>query len=126
MNKAAILNTAVLKREDDCFVVESPLLPQCIGAARSAKTAWAHFNHHVEDTYDEYLKKNLAGMQKTPGRPAKTQASLSIRVKPRTKRLISKVAKEKSCSQGELVDYLMAYWEAGNATKNNSSRKQNR
>ncbi len=124
MNRFAIKNTAVLKREDGVFVYESPLFPGCIGAAETEKIAWAHFDHHVEDSYKEYAAGRLAGMYDSPGRPSKSLASFTVRVRPRTKKLISELAEEKQCSQGELVDYLLAYWEAGNSVKGKSQKKR--
>jgi predicted RNase H-like HicB family nuclease len=59
VNKAAIIQTAVCTVEDDLFVFESPLLPDCIGAAKTEKEAWAHFNHHVDTAYSAYLEGRL-------------------------------------------------------------------
>lgn len=112
MNKAAILQTAVCKLEDKTYVYESPLLPSCIGAADTAKEAWQHFTHHVETAYTAYLEGRLVGMYERPGRPAKHRAALTLRVQPETKKGIAKLAEEKECSQGEITDYLLAFWEA--------------
>ncbi len=131
MNKTAIKKTVVLKKEDGFFVFESPLLPGCIGAAKTEKSAWEHFDHHVEDAYREYLEGRFSGRYESPGRPAKSLSSFTVRVKPRTKKTIVELAQEKTCSQGELVDFLLAYYEAGAGKKNvhgakpKSTRKTN-
>lgn len=129
MNKTAILQTAVCKLEDEVYVYESPLLPDCIGAAETRRDAWAHFTHHVETAYAAYLEGRLAGMYERPGRPAKHRAPLTLRVQPETKARIARLAEDKKCSQGEIADYLLAFWEAENAAAPNrdtqaTSRKQ--
>lgn len=123
MNKTAIKNTVVLKKEDGFFVFESPLLPGCIGAAKTERTAWEHFDHHLEDAYKEYLEGRFSGKYESPGRPAKSLSSFTVRVKPKTKKTVVKLAQEKSCSQGELVDYLLAYYEAGIEISNQTASK---
>ena len=117
MNKKAILQTAICKLEEDTYVYESPLLPDCIGAAETKEEAWKHFNHHVETVYAAYLEGRLVGMYEHPGRPAKNRASVTLRVQPVTKARIAKLAKDKNCSQGELADYLLAFWEAEQPAK---------
>jgi len=112
MNKAAILQTAVCTTEDNLYVFESPLLQDCIGAADTEKEAWEHFTHHVDVAYAAYLEGRLAGMYDRPGRPAKNRSSLTLRVQSGTKKAIAKLAKEKECSQGEIADYLLAFWQA--------------
>jgi predicted RNase H-like HicB family nuclease len=66
MNKQAILQTAIWTREDGCYVVESPLLKNCIGAAESKKEAWQHFVHHVDVAYAAYLEGRLAVQSELP------------------------------------------------------------
>ncbi len=112
MNKAAILRTAVCNREDKQYVYESPLLPNCIGAADTESEAWKHFTHHVETAYTSYLQGRLEGLYERPGRPAKNRTSLTLRVQPETKKVIAKLAQEKECSQGEITDYLVAFFKA--------------
>ncbi len=116
MNKTAILQTAVCKLEDEVYVYESPLLPDCIGAADTKKEAWQHFIHHVETAYAAYLEGRLAGMYERPGRPAKNRAPLTLRVQPTTKERIAQLAEDKECSQGEIADYLLSFWEAEQTT----------
>jgi hypothetical protein len=123
MNKSAIKKTAVLSKEDGCFVFESTLLPNCIGAAPTQKEAWAHFVHHVDDTYVEYLEGRLASYA-FPGRPSKSLQPISLRVKEHTKKIIAEAAEEIECSQGEFIDYLVAYWEAGKSVKKVSVKKR--
>lgn len=123
MNKSAIKKTAVLSKEDGCFVFESTLLPNCIGAAPTQKEAWEHFVHHVDDTYIEYLEGRLASYA-FPGRPSKSLQPISLRVKEHTKKIIAEAAEEIECSQGELIDYLVAYWEAGKSEKKASVKKR--
>lgn len=125
MNKSAIKKTAVLRKEDGCFVFESTLLPNCIGAASSQKEAWEHFIHHVDDTYIEYLEGRLASYA-YPGRPSKSLFPISVRVKEHTKKIIAEVAEEIECSQGEFIDYLVAYWKAGRILTNKNSQKKRR
>jgi hypothetical protein len=115
MNKAAILQTAVCKMEDNLYVFESPLLEDCIGAAETEKEAWEHFTHHVDTAYAAYLEGRLTGMYDRPGRPAKNRSSVTLRVQSETKKAIAKLAKEKECSQGEIADYLLAFWKAQHA-----------
>jgi len=123
MNTSAIKKTAVLSKEDGCFVFESPLLPNCIGAARSKDEAWEHFVHHVDDTYVEYLEGRLASYA-YPGRPSKFISPITIRVKERTKKTITDSAQEIECSQGEFIDYLVAHWEATKEVESSSSKKR--
>ncbi len=123
MNKSAIKKTAVLSKEDGCFVFESTLLPNCIGAAPTQKEAWKHFVHHVDDTYVEYLEGRLASYA-FPGRPSKSLQPISLRVKEHTKKIIAEAAEEIECSQGEFIDYLVAYWEAGKSEKKASVKKR--
>jgi predicted RNase H-like HicB family nuclease len=112
MNKTAILQTSVCKLEDEIYVFESPLLPGCIGAADTKQEAWEHFRHHVETAYTAYLEGCLVGMYDRPGRPARHRTPLTLRVRPETKKRIAKLAEEKECTQGEITDYLLAFWEA--------------
>ncbi len=123
MNKSAIKKTAVLSKEDGCFVFESTLLPNCIGAAPTQKEAWEHFVHHVDDTYVEYLEGRLASYA-FPGRPSKSLQPISLRVKEHTKKIIAEATEEIECSQGEFIDYLVAYWEAGKSEKKASVKKR--
>ncbi|MDX2107513.1 MAG: hypothetical protein SFY67_14020 [Candidatus Melainabacteria bacterium] len=123
MNKTAIKKTAVLSKEDGCFVFESTLLPNCIGAARTREEAWEHFVHHVDDTYVEYLEGRLASYA-YPGRPSKSLHPVSLRVKEHTKKVIAEAAEEIECSQGEFVDYLVAFWEAGKESQRASGKKR--
>lgn len=129
MNKAAILQTAVCTLEDSVYVYESPLLPDCIGAADTEEEAWEHFAHHVDTAYASYLQGRLVGMYNRPGRPAKNRTSLTLRVQSETKKAIAKLADEKECSQGEIADYLLAFWQAkhpqstANARKSSASKR---
>lgn len=44
----------------------------------------------------------------TPGRPAKNRIALNVDVQVSTKNSIKVLAEEKGCSQGEVVDFLLA------------------
>ena len=123
MNKAAIIQTAVCKVEDNVHVFESPLLPDCIGAAETEKEAWEHFTHHVDTAYAAYLEGRLTGMYDRPGRPAKHRESLTLRVQLVTKDGIARLAEQKGCSQGEIADYLLAFWEAKHASAATKTKK---
>ncbi len=124
MNKSAIKKTAVLSIEDGCYVFESTLLPNCIGAAPTQKEAWEHFVHHVDDFYIEYLEGRVSAKYANPGRPSKSLSPISLRVKDHTKKVIGDAAEEIECSQGEFIDYLVAYWEARNSVKKVSVKKR--
>ena len=106
------------------YVYESPLLPNCVGAAETESEAWEHFTHHVETVYTAYLEGRLVGMYEKPGRPSKHRISLTLRVQPETKERIAKLAEEKECSQGEITDYLLAFLESKHLSPSTKTTKK--
>lgn len=108
MNRKTIKNTAIARwsNEDDCFIVSSPLIDSVIGAGDSEMEAWKEFCNILDDAYEAYLEGALK--YDNPGRPAKNRIALNVDVQVRTKNTIKTLAKEKGCSQGEVVDYLLA------------------
>jgi hypothetical protein len=114
MNKELIRRTAVCwwSSGDQCYVVESPLLPICAGADDDPARAWVIFDEMLQDIYTAYLEGTGIGYMFKLGRPPKGNVPLNCAIKPDTKELIETVAAELGSSQGEVVDYLMAFYKA--------------
>ncbi len=108
MNKKAIKNTMIIRwsDDDDCYIAMSPLLDSVIGAGDSEAEAWKEFSNILDDAYEAYLEGKLK--YDTPGRPAKNRIALNVDVQASTKNSIKVLAVEKECSQGEIVDFLLA------------------
>lgn len=109
MNKKAIKNTLIVRwsNEDHCFIASSPLLDSVIGVGDSESEALKEFCDILDDAYEAYLEGELK--YDYPGRPAKNRIALNVDVQANTKKSIKDLAMEKGCSQGEVVDFLLAY-----------------
>lgn len=109
MNKQAIQSTAISYwcDEDQCFIVQSPLMESIIGAGDSIEEAARGFNDILSDAYQAYLEGRLSSEK--PGRPAKNRIALNIDVKPETRQSVKELAIKYACSQGEVIDYLLAF-----------------
>ncbi len=61
MHKQAIMNTAVCywSEEDDCFVVESPLLEIIAGVGETREGALCNFERHIDTAYESYLEGRM-------------------------------------------------------------------
>jgi predicted RNase H-like HicB family nuclease len=116
MNREAILKTAIAhwKPRDKCYVVSSPLLENFIGAGDDEQEAWRLFREAVDAAYLAYLEGRVVGGQyKTRGRPPKYGEDLHTKVKPATKKLILRLARELGgISIGEVIDYLVSLQQA--------------
>lgn len=109
MNKSAIIKTAIEQYDskEDLFIVQSPLLDICTGAAKNKKEAWQIFHDLLNSMYIKYLEGKKVGRYKSPGRPAKNRLGFACQIKPTTKRSIQSMAKKLEISQGEVIDYLL-------------------
>ncbi|MCW5821249.1 MAG: hypothetical protein KIT34_00510 [Cyanobacteria bacterium TGS_CYA1] len=109
MNKKAIKNTLIVRwsNEDHCFIASSPLFDSVIGVGDSESEALKEFCDILDDAYEAYLEGELK--YDYPGRPAKNRIALNVDVQANTKKSIKDLAMEKGCSQGEVVDFLLAY-----------------
>lgn len=114
MNKKAILNTAVcyFSNDDDCFVVESPLLEVAAGIGETRQAAYSNFESHVDTAYESYLEGRLKHIYDKPGRPSKGRIAFNADVKVKTKKQLKSLAKELVCTQGELLDFLLFFYQA--------------
>lgn len=108
MNKEAIRKTAIcyFSPADKCFVVKSPLFDMVIGAEKTEKDAWEIFNDLLDATYVNYLEGKLAGYTKA-GRPKKNRVSFHAEIKPESKGELKELSEKLSCSQGEVIDFLL-------------------
>lgn len=123
MNKNAIRSTAVCLWDatDKCFIVQSPLYDALIGAAESEAEAWEIFDDFLDDAYTSYLEGRLGGMYAKRGRPAKNRTGIHCEVKPETKRDILGLTTDLGCSQGEIIDYLAAFFKAAKSNESTAA-----
>jgi len=112
MNKQAILKTAICywSKEDDCYIVESPLLEPIAGVGENPEEALRIFKNLLSDAYEAYLEGRMPGYDK-PGRPAKGNVTFNTDLQPETKERIRTLASHIGCSMGEIVDYLLFYYD---------------
>jgi len=113
MDKDAILKTAVLRYEEDYYVVESPITYRVVGAAETPEEAWQIFHEILAETYEKWKAGKLAGYEaeqaerKGPGRPRKGKSQFNVDISPETKHEITKTAKSVGISQGEVVEWAI-------------------
>lgn len=121
MNKQAIERTAIcyFSDEDDCHIVVSPIFQAIAGVGETPKKAWTVFYRLLDAIYLDYLEGKLAGYSK-PGRPRKGGTPFNAIVQPDTKKGLSRIAKEFSISQGEVVDYLFFYYQVKRQARTNA------
>ncbi len=111
MNKDSIKATAVCRwdMEDECYVVSSPVMDIVLGVGDTEAEAWQIFNEILEETYQCYLEGRLANHPK-PGRPAKHKVRIHAEISPDIKEAIQAMAKRIGISQGEVLEYLHAFY----------------
>ena len=112
IRKEAIRKTAVTywSKDDDCFVVESPLFDRVAGVGDTKDEAFKVFVELLDDAYEELEKDNVLGYKR--GRPAKGGVNLHCQVRPSTKDTITELAaKFGDISQGEMIDFLLFYFQ---------------
>ncbi len=112
IRKEAIRKTAVTywSKDDDCFVVESPLFDRVAGVGDTKDEAFKVFVELLDDAYEELEKDNVLGYKR--GRPAKGGVNLHCQVRPSTKDTITELAaKFDDISQGEMIDFLLFYFQ---------------
>lgn len=116
MNKTLIRRTACCAwdTEEGVYIVESPLLPNFAGIDYNATKAWQLFDEMLEDVYQDYLDGRGIGVDSMyqRGRPPKGNTAFNCGIKPDTKATIETLAAELGCSQGEVVDYVVAFHRA--------------
>jgi hypothetical protein len=114
MNLKAIRNTAICSystEDGGVYIVESPLLEIGAGIAPTESEAWEIFDDLTEAMYMEYLKgKTVARYQR--GRPPKGAVHIHVQIRPKTRREIAALGKKLQISQGEAIDYLLAFYKA--------------
>ncbi|MBX9878366.1 MAG: hypothetical protein K2Y22_07895 [Candidatus Obscuribacterales bacterium] len=117
MNKQLIARTAVcyLSSEYDEYIVESPLLDGCSGIGETEEEAHRLFSNLLDDAYEAYLEGTMAEYDK-PGRPSKGRLALNTDVLPKTRKGIKGLVSDFGCSQGELLDFLYAFYQASMET----------
>lgn len=113
MNKRAILNTAVcyFSTEDECFVVESPLLEISAGVGETQDEAQNNFESHVDTAYESYLEGRMKHIYGRPGRPSKGRVAFNADIKLKTKKQLKNLAAKLNCTQGELLDFLLLFFQ---------------
>jgi len=114
MNLKAIRNTAVCSystEDGGVYIVESPLLEIGAGVAPTASEAWEIFEDLTQDMYIEYLNGRTVGKYQ-PGRPSKGAVHVHVQIQPKTKSEIAALGKRLHISQGEAIDYLLAFFKA--------------
>ncbi len=92
IRKEAIRKTAVTywSKDDECFVVESPLFDRVAGVGDTKDEAFKVFVELLDDAYEELEKDNVLGYKR--GRPAKGGVNLHCQVRPSTKDTITELA----------------------------------
>lgn len=111
MNINTIRKTAVCRfdKDEGIYIVESPLLPIASGVDSDPNQAWEIFDDLLNSLYIKYLEGKQVAQYGKRGRPAKGGVALNCVVKPATKTALEELANELNCSQGEAVDYLLAF-----------------
>lgn len=114
MNKGVIKQTAVKywSRQYKQFLVESPLLDGVLGVGDTEAEAWKIFCDLLDDAYVAFVEKRMSAQYIKPGRPAKGKMIFSAEVKPKTRDRIKALAGDLNCSQGELIDLMLFFYEA--------------
>jgi predicted RNase H-like HicB family nuclease len=101
MNIDAIKKTAILRREDEDYIVESPLCPDVLGVGDTEAEAWQIFQEVLVDYEADHKANRVA---KGPGRPAKGKKKFAVEMDPDITSAIAASAKALGISQGELVE----------------------
>jgi hypothetical protein len=88
------------------------------GVGRTTESeAWEIFEDFLDDAYTSYLEGRLGGMYGKRGRPAKHRAPIHCEVQPETRDELKRLSSQLACSQGETIDYLVAFFDAAQRTK---------
>lgn len=90
----------------------SPLLEICHGIARTEEEAWEIFDDLLNAMYIEYLEDKKVGQYSKRGRPSKGGVVFNAHVRPTTREIVARLAREFGISQGEAVDFVVAKWQA--------------
>lgn len=117
MKKEAILATRLLSQEDGCWLVTSSLLEaselgdQVLGADHDKAKALSVFEELLDDVLDGYRRGEIMP-RNGPGKPKKNKVRLFADVSPSSRDAILALAKKLGVSQGEVLNYLVAFYEA--------------
>jgi hypothetical protein len=114
MKLETIKNTAICRYSNEdggIYIVESPLLEIICGAASTKAQAWEIFYDLAEAVYIEHLKGHTVA-QYSRGRPSKGALHIHVQIQPKTRSGISALSKSLNISQGEVIDYLFAFFNA--------------
>lgn len=108
LSREAIKKTTICywSDEDEAFIAESTIFPRTAGFGATKREALAHFGVMLDELWDDLKTGKVQGYDKV-GRPRKNGVRFDALIKPATKILIAKRAKELGISQGELLDYLV-------------------
>jgi predicted RNase H-like HicB family nuclease len=110
MNKQAIQKTAISRwsEDDECYLIQSPLMDSIIGVGDTVEEAQREFSNILSDAYEAYLEGKMSVADKA-GRPAKNRIALNTDVKQATRDAVRHLASEFTCSQGEVIDFLVFF-----------------
>jgi len=111
LKKKTILKTAVcyFSDIDDCYVVESPLLPAVIAAEETAEAAGSMYESMLENVWPSLPHDKVHGFKRA--KPAKPSGDeLHIFVQPDTRQMIDQLRDELGISQGEFIDLVTFYY----------------
>ena len=113
MNKDAILKTVITRwsDEDEAYIAESPLADTIGGVGDTPEEAMEVHKRFVEGEYLAYLENKHAVYNKR-GRPSKGKIKVSLDIRPDLREAIKAMAAEFGISQGEVLEYLHARYQA--------------
>lgn len=111
MKKETIRKTAITywSNEDDAYVTQSPLFERVAGVGETRDEARTVFEELLDIAYAELEKDNLVGYKK--GRPAKGYVNIHCQVPEEVKNELSALGEKFGISQGEVITYLMGFYE---------------
>jgi len=112
MKKETIEKTAVCywSKQDDSFVVCSPLFDNIAGTGETAQEAMEMFQDMLDDWYPSIAEGKVTGYDKA-GRPMKGGIALNCLVRPENKKELGRLAKRLGISHGAVVDYLLFFYQ---------------
>jgi hypothetical protein len=119
MNREGIKKTAVCRydKRKKVYIVESPLLDICHGIANTEQKAWEIFEDLLNAMYIEYLEGRKVGQYSKRGRPRKGGVAFNANIKSTTKKMVANLASHLGISQGEVMDFMVASWQARQSTQ---------
>lgn len=112
ISKETIRNTMVcyLSADDQSFVAQSAMIPNVvIGVGETKAEAKESFETALNDVYEEIVGDNVAGYK--AGRPSKGYVAFNTNIRPSSRAAVIALSKSMDISQGEVVDYLVFYYE---------------